>query len=182
MPSSGTRGAMRRIMFLYSRVLDVLLVGTVAILILPVSLQIFARFTELLPRYIWTEELSRFLLVWMIMIGAMLAVREGTHFTVDLFPSLSGRRRAALDIFSGVFVLIFALVFIWYGWEFTWSARYRISELAELPLWLIHLAWPIAGVTWLVFQAERMWDDVQVLRTGIETRPGLGGPTAQGPV
>jgi hypothetical protein len=44
---------------------------------------------------------------------------------------------------------------------------------------MIHMAWPIAGVTWFVFQAERMWDDFQVLLTGIETRPrfdSLGGP------
>jgi TRAP-type C4-dicarboxylate transport system permease small subunit len=180
MPPTGTRGILRRISAIYSRILDALLVGTVAILILPVSLQIFARFTDWLPRYIWTEELSRFLLVWMIMIGAMLAVREGTHFIVDLFPSLHGRARAAFDLVSGVFVLAFAIVFIVYGWEFTSSAWFRISELAELPLWLIHIAWPIAGVTWFVFQAERMWDDVIVLRTGIDTRPpppgaGLGG-------
>lgn len=176
MSPAGPRGILRRITFAYSRFLDLLLVGTVAILILPVSLQIFARFTEFLPRYIWTEELSRFLLVWMIMIGAMLGVREGTHFTVDLFPSLRGRARAALDIVSGVFVLIFACVFIVYGWEFTDSAWFRISELAELPLWLIHLAWPIAGVTWFVFQAERMWDDFVVLRTGVESRPAQYGP------
>jgi TRAP-type C4-dicarboxylate transport system permease small subunit len=182
MPPSDARGILRRITFIYSRFLDMLLVGTVAILILPVSLQIFARFTELLPRYIWTEELSRFLLVWMIMIGAMLAVREGTHFTVDLFPSLHGRTRAALDLVSGVFVLAFAMVFIVYGFEFTDSAWFRISELAELPLWLIHIAWPISGVSWFVFQAERMYDDFQVLRTGIETRPPPHGTDLGGAV
>jgi TRAP-type C4-dicarboxylate transport system permease small subunit len=181
MPHPGTRSIMRRVTAAWSRLLDVLLVATVAILIIPVALQIFARFTELLPRYIWTEELSRFLLVWMIMIGAMLAVREGTHFTVDLFPSLHGRARAALDMISGLFVLVFAIVFVVYGWEFTDSAWFRISELAELPLWLIHIAWPIAGITWFIFQAERLWDDLAVLRTGIDTRPAPPG-AAQGPV
>ncbi|PZW38987.1 TRAP-type C4-dicarboxylate transport system permease small subunit [Humitalea rosea] len=168
MPPSGAREFLRRFNTLYSRVLDVLLILTVAVLLLPVTMQIFARFTELLPRYIWTEELSRFLLIWMIMIGAMIGVREGTHFTVDLFPSLKGRTRAALDIFSGIFVLIFAMVFLVYGWEFTDLAWYRISELAELPLPMIHLAWPVAGATWLLFQGERMWDDLRVLRHGDE--------------
>jgi len=166
MPSTGARGLLRRITGVYSRFLDVLLVLTVAILIVPVTLQIFSRFTELLPRYIWTEELSRFLLVWMIMIGAMVGVREGSHFTVDLFPSLKGRARSALDLVSGVFVLVFAMVFLVYGWEFTELAWFRISELAELPLPLIHIAWPIAGFTWLLFQGERMWDDLIMLRDG----------------
>lgn len=156
-------GALRRVTAAYSRFLDLLLVLTVAILIVPVTLQIFARFTEWLPRYIWTEEAARFLLVWMIMIGGMVGVREGTHFVVDLFPSLEGRRKAALDILSNLFVMIFAAVFLWWGIEFTDFAWYRISELAELPLWTIHIAWPIAGFTWLVFAGERMWDDVQIL-------------------
>ncbi|MGG5809042.1 TRAP transporter small permease [Falsiroseomonas sp. CW058] len=166
MAPAGARGTLRRITEVYARLLDHLLVVSVALIILPVSLQIFARFTDLLPRYIWTEELSRFLLVWMVMIGAMVGMREGTHFNVDLFPGLKGRAKAAADILAGVFVLAFGAVFLWWGIEFTDFAWFRISELAELPLWLIHIAWPIAGFTWIVFQGERMWDDIQALRRG----------------
>ena len=164
MSQHATRGAFRRATFLYSRFLDVLLVLTVLILIIPVTLQIFARFTELIPRYIWTEEAARFLLVWMVMIGGMIGIREGTHFIVDLVPSATGKFNAALNLVAGSFVLVFAFIFLWYGIEFTEFAWFRISELAELPLWLIHIAWPIAGVSWLLFQGERMWDDVQILR------------------
>ncbi|WP_137177429.1 TRAP transporter small permease [Roseomonas sp. AR75] len=167
----GARGLFRRILFFYAKLLDLLLVLTVALIILPVTLQIFARFTDWLPRYIWTEELARFLLVWMIMIGSIVGVREGTHFTVDLFDNLRGRTKAAMDILAGLFVLLMAIVFIVYGWEFTDTAWFRISELAELPLWSIHIAWPIAGVSWLLFQGERMWDDLQVLRHGERKLP-----------
>lgn len=166
MPHTGPRGVLRRINAAYAQLLDILMVISVAIIIIPVALQIFARFTELLPRYIWTEELSRFLLVWMVMIGAMVGIREGTHFNVDLFPSLKGRAKAAADILAGIFVLIFGAIFLWWGIEFTDFAWFRISELAELPLWLIHIAWPIAGFTWIIFQAERMWDDFLILRDG----------------
>ena len=116
------RAALRRTLDVYVRVLNALLAATVAIIVIPVSMQIFARFTELFPRYIWTEELSRFLLVWMVMIGAMVGVREATHFTVDLFGDLRGRTRAAMDLAVNICMLIFALVFIVYGWEFTDSA------------------------------------------------------------
>jgi TRAP-type C4-dicarboxylate transport system permease small subunit len=158
------RGAFRRATFLYSRFLDVLVVLTVVILIIPVTLQIFARFTDLIPRYIWTEEAARFLLVWMVMIGAMIGVREGSHFIVDLFPSATGKFKAVLDIIANVFMLVFGAVFLWWGIEFTDFAWFRISELAELPLWTIHIAWPIAGFSWLLFTGERMWDSIQVLR------------------
>ena len=163
---SARPGLFRRAAAGYARLLEMLLVATVVIIIIPVTMQIFSRFTEWLPRYIWTEEASRFLLVWMVMIGAMIGVREGTHFTVDLFFNLKGRTKAAMDILAGLAVLALAMIFVIYGWEFTSTVFYRISELAELPLWLIHMAWPIAGVTWLVFAGERMWDDVQILLRG----------------
>lgn len=147
----------------YSRLLSWLLVATVVILIVPVSLQIFSRYTQLLPAYIWTEEMARFLFIWMVMIGAMVGVREGAHFDVDVWPQLRPRAHAALQLVSGFFILVFALVFVWAGYEFTRFAWNRISELAELPLWTIHIAWPFTGATWLVFQGEHMWDAAMVL-------------------
>ena len=147
----------------YSWLLSWLLVISVAILIVPVSLQIFSRYTALIPSYIWTEEMARFLFIWMIMIGAMIGVREGTHFEVDLWPRLKPRAEAAVRLMASVGVLIMALVFVWAGIEFTRFGWNRTSELAELPLWMIHIAWPVTGFTWLAFVGEQMWDNLRVL-------------------
>jgi len=147
----------------YARLLSWLLALTVAVLIIPVSLQIFSRYTQLIPAYIWTEEMARFLFIWMVMIGAMVGVREGSHFEVDVWPELGAKASAALQLAAGVFILLFAFVFLWAGWEFTRFAWNRVSELADLPLWMIHVAWPVTGLTWFVFQGERMWDAALVL-------------------
>ena len=149
-------GAWRRFTAAYATFLTWLLAASVAILVFPVSLQIFSRFTELLPHYIWTEEMARLLFVWLIMIGTMIGLREGTHFIVDVFPSATGRFGAALSLIGLVASLVFAIVFVWYGIEFTRFGWNRTSELADLPLWIIHVAWPITGVTWLVFLGEHL--------------------------
>ena len=150
----------------YARLLSWLLVATIAVLVIPVSLQIFSRYTALIPSYIWTEELARFVFIWAIMLGSMLGIKEGTHFIVDLWPRLPPRAGALLDLVGNVCVFVFALVFVWYGIEFTQFAWGRISELAELPLWLIHVAWPVAGFTWILFGGERVARDVSILITG----------------
>ena len=155
--------AWRRLNAAWAKVLSWLLIVSVAILIIPVSLQIFSRFTSLLPHYIWTEEMARFLFVWLIMIGAMLGVRDNTHFIVDVWPVLSAKASAILNLVAISMFLVFALVFVWSGIEFTQFGWNRISELAELPLWLIHIAWPIAGVTWLAFLGEHLVDNWRVI-------------------
>jgi len=152
----------RRFTALYHRFLSLLLVISVAILVVPVALQIFSRYTALIPSYVWTEEMARFLFVWTIMIGAMLGVRESTHFEVDIWPRIGRRGEAAIKLVASLGVLALALVFAWAGIEFTRFAWNRISELAELPLWLIHVAWPIAGFTWLVFLGEQMLDNLRI--------------------
>lgn len=157
---------MKTLIRLYHRLLTWLMVGTVAVLIVPVSLQIFARFTQLIPAYIWTEELARFLFIWMVMLGAMIGVREGTHFEVDVWPELGRRANALLRIVSHVFVLVFALVFIWWGIEFTRFGWDQLSEIAELPMWTIFVAWPVAGITWALFLGESFVTNFRILREG----------------
>ena len=52
---------LRKAIEYYARLLRWLLALAVGILIFPVSMQIFSRYTELIPSYIWTEEMARFL-------------------------------------------------------------------------------------------------------------------------
>jgi TRAP-type C4-dicarboxylate transport system permease small subunit len=165
-PAPRRRGAYDLLAATLARILCVLVALAVGILVIPVSLQVFSRYTALIPHYIWTEEMARFLLVWMIMLGAMLGVREGGHFVVDVWPELGPRPKATLDLFANLCVGAFALVLLWWGWEFTDFAWFRISELAELPLWLIHIAWPISGAVWLVFLAGPIAASIRTLATG----------------
>ena len=159
----------RRFTGAYARLLEVLLALSVASLILPVTLQVISRKTSLIPHYIWTEEMARLLFIWTILIGAMVGVRESTHFEVDVWPVLRRRVEAATRILSRLGVLALAIVFIWAGIEFTRFAWWRTSELADLPLWLIHVAWPIAGITWIVFLGEQLWSELCILLGGTET-------------
>jgi TRAP-type C4-dicarboxylate transport system permease small subunit len=154
---------MKRLIEAYHRLLTRLMVATVAILVVPVTLQIVARYTHLIPSYIWTEEMSRFLFIWMIMLGAMIGVREGTHFEVDIWPELGRRANAALRIVSHLFVLVLALVFLYWGIKFVEFGWYQESELAELPMPFIFVAWPLAGATWLVFLGQIFLDNVRIL-------------------
>ena len=155
--------AWRRLTQAYASLLSVLLAITVGLLVIPVSLQIFSRYTELIPSYIWTEEMARFMFIWTIMIGAMIGVRESTHFEVDVWPEMAPRGAAVARLLGRLGVLMAALVFVSAGIEFTRFAWKRTSELADLPLWWIHVAWPVTGVSWLIFLGEQVLDDLKII-------------------
>lgn len=160
---TGAPGLWRALTAACHKLLSVLLCISVLVLVFPVTLQIFSRFTDFVPTYIWTEEMARFLFVWMVMIGAMVGVRESAHFDVDLWPPGRPRLRAAINLVTRLAILAFALTFVFAGWEFTEFGWNRISELAEMPLWMIHIAWPLTGFVWIVFLGEQVLDDLRVL-------------------
>ncbi len=161
--SSGRLSLWRRMTAAYSQLLSAVVVLSVGILVVPVMLQIVSRYTDLIPSYIWTEELARFLFIWTVMIGAILGVRDSAHFDVDLLPKLGARADAFMRIVARLGILAIAIVFVTGGIEFTRFAWNRTSELAELPLWLIHVAWPIAGLSWIAFLGEQFLDDLRLL-------------------
>ncbi|TIY02395.1 MAG: TRAP transporter small permease subunit, partial [Mesorhizobium sp.] len=69
---------MTRVLDVIHAALKIVLGVLVGGLLVPVSMQVLSRFTGLIPRYIWTEEIARFCFVWMIMVGAIIAVRDGS--------------------------------------------------------------------------------------------------------
>ena len=158
---------MRRFLQGYYRLLQFLLTLLMMALVVPVAMQILSRYTGIIPRFIWTEEIARFCFVWIIMIGAMIAVRDGTHFDVDLLPrSKRPRVEALARLFVHVAIGVMAVVFLVFGYDFAVLGSRQSSEIAGLPMLSIYIAWPLAGLTWLLFLAERAATDLRILVRG----------------
>lgn len=150
----------------YYTFLKVVLTLLLAILIVPVTMQILARYTGFIPRYIWTEEMARFCFIWIVMVGAMIALRENEHFTVDLLPTFKSDRLNALSLmFVDLATFVMAMIFVVWGWPLVEFGLLQTSEMAELPMVLIYMAWPITGVTWLLFLSERVAGHIKLFRS-----------------
>jgi TRAP-type transport system small permease protein len=153
-------------------ILRVLLTVLMGLLIVPVVLQIASRFIPAMPHFIWTEEVARFCFIWIIMIGATVAVRDGVHFTLDLFaPTGSARSIAIGRLFVHGAMLIVAGIFVWFGYPFTRFGFVQQSELTGLNMAAVHVAWPLAGVLITLFLVEKMSADLALLRKDGRGRP-----------
>lgn len=146
--------------------LKILLTALMALLIVPVTMQIMSRYLGIIPRYIWTEELARFCFIWIIMIGAMIAMRDNDHFTVDLFPiAKSNSAKAISAIFVDLMSFVLAAIFVIWGWPLVKFGLLQTSEMAELPMVFIYAAWPLTGLVWILFLLERTVDNVRLYRS-----------------
>ena len=160
---------MKRLLDAYDRLLRLAITALMGAILVPVGLQIFSRYVGFIPRYIWTEEVARFCFIWIIMIGSMIAVRDATHFDVDVLPKpRTARGRAIARLVVDGFMLVMALVFVRYGYDFAAFGWEQNSELTGINMISIHLAFPLAGVSWVLFLGERIVAAVATLR---ERRP-----------
>ncbi|MGE0313839.1 MAG: TRAP transporter small permease [Lautropia sp.] len=158
---------MRHLLAGLNRLLQWAVTALFAVLIVPVAMQILSRYTSLIPRYIWTEEIARFCFIWVIMLGAMIAVRDETHFNVDLFrPARTRAGKGWSQLLVHFAMLAFALCFVWYGRQFAEEGMMQTSEIADLPMIAIYAAWPLSGLVWALFLAEKLVEDVALIRGG----------------
>ena len=145
--------------------LRVLLGLLIAALSIPVGMQVLGRYVGPFPEYLWTEELSTFIFVWAVMIGAIVAVWDGTHFDVRVIPDA---KRPLLKLLQDGFVLIlitgFALIFAWYGIEYAKFGYIQNSVMMRANMLITHITVPIAGFLWTVFAGYRLFEAIMAYK------------------
>lgn len=106
---------------------------------------------------IWTEELSRYAMIWLSFLGASLAFRRGGHIAVQFgLERMSPRIRSAV-IFIGCLAVIFMLcVLAWKGWEMTNRVARQRSPAMSLSMFWPYLAIPVGSVLMIYHQAVLM--------------------------
>jgi len=97
----------------------------------------------------YTEELARFLLVWVGLLGAAYALGRGMHLAIDLLPRPDGPLTRLTDTVSTVAVALFALAVMGVGgWNLVRLTLLleQTSAALRLPLAWVYLVLPTSGV------------------------------------
>ncbi|AXI48197.1 C4-dicarboxylate ABC transporter permease [Sulfitobacter sp. SK012] len=149
--------------------LRILLGCLMASLAIPVGMQVISRYTGIIPTYLWTEELATFIFVWVVMIGSMVAVWDGTHFDVVITPdAMSPLGQLLQKSVVYVFILIFAALFAWYGIEYAKVGSIQSSMMLRANLLWIYISVPLAGTIWAIFSGYRLYEAFAAYRTSKE--------------
>ena len=133
--------------------MDSILKGVLAVLMAVMVLDVlWGVFT----RYImgaqspWTEELARFLLIWIGILGAAFASGKRLHLAIDILPSsLEGNRKRLLENGINMIILLFAVAVLLIGGSrlvFVTSKLGQVSTSLDLPLAVVYAIVPISGL------------------------------------
>ncbi|WP_121610687.1 TRAP transporter small permease [Mesobacillus foraminis] len=122
-----------------------------SILIVLSILTVVIVFTQVVMRYVlggsltWSEELARYLFIWMIYMGISYGVQKGKHLGVDAFPMMFEKKgKAVIEIIASLSFLLFAVVISYYVFDITLRVT-RESAALELPMGWVYAA-PVVGM------------------------------------
>ena len=165
-PANLPQNIIQRALESFCQLLRILVGLLIAALIIPVFMQVLARYTGVIPTYLWTEELAKFIFIWIVMIGSMIAVWEGTHFDVRIIKDARSRTGKLIqDGFVLLMVLVFALLFARFGIDYAKFGSIQTSVMMQVNMLWVYITVPLAGFVWAVFAAFRLWQTVTTYRS-----------------
>ncbi len=131
-----------------TRGLELLIIATMALLVVDVVWGVFSRYA-LGGQTKWTEELARFLLVWVALLGGALAFRSKAHLGVDYFVNqLHPDARRVTAVAAHLVVLFFAGAVLLLGGASVVREALILEQTTPALGWkmgYVYLALPISG-------------------------------------
>lgn len=140
---------------------EYLLFGMGFSMALVVAVQVFCRYV-LNQSLFWSEELARFLLVWLTFLGASSAYYRRVNPGVDfIYAKLPQLLKKISSIFTHLASMALFIVMIIYGCKFAWFVRLQISPALQIPKWIILSILPISGVILMIHAAGFLFAELK---------------------
>jgi TRAP-type transport system small permease protein len=153
-----------------SRIMDKTLSYVVAILLIAMSLAVFGN---VVCRYFldfslgWYEEISRFLLIWIVFLGAVVALVRGDHLSIDLLSAIFSYRVCRMFAVLTDVLLLAALAVMFQG---AWSMAIDslesgwVASSVPIPYGWVYMVGPVSAALMFVQTLIKTTGDIRTLK------------------
>lgn len=147
---------MKRIL---DKTLGSFLVLLMVLMVLAVLWQVFSRYIMNSPSSV-TEELSRYLFIWIGILGAAYASGQQIHLAIDILHSkLNDINRVRLRIFINLLIIFFSLTVLVIGGANLVYVNYDLGQSSaalNIPLSYVYLVVPLSGILVIIYKINEI--------------------------
>lgn len=149
-----------------NRIVGYILAAMLGIMSILIIVQIFTRFVIEYPLH-WTEELARYLMVYLVFLGAAIALRNNRLIAIEaLTQALSPFLQRVLKIVVMAFTIGFAIILIVQGFEIVQAISMQKSAGLRIPMSIPYLAIPIGAILMVINAFAVLFDPNNVTEEG----------------
>ncbi len=129
-----------KILRVIRRINEAIIVVLFAVMATVVFIQVIARYIFNAPPS-WSEEIARYLQVWLVMLASAICMQRGQHITItyitDLLPAYLER---ALGVLMNLVVIVYLLIVVRYSGELMKAASLQRTPATNLPMLAVYLS------------------------------------------
>jgi TRAP-type C4-dicarboxylate transport system permease small subunit len=160
-----------RLKTVIDKVIGFILICMMTFLVCCVTWQVFSRYVLQMPS-IMTDEMARFLLIWIALLGSAYVVGLQKHLNIDLvLLYLSGKARSLANLIINLLIGVFSLVVVVIGG--IWLVRNvlasnQMASAMQFPIGYIYLILPFSGIIMVFYSLYFSAENIAALRQGID--------------
>lgn len=160
-----------------NKILEILGTVTLGIMTILVVYQVITRYVFNAPSP-FSEALSQYLFVWMIMFGSAYVYGSREHLTIDLLKDkFSPKLNMIVEVIANICLFAFILlVCVYGGWKYTASQVNRIDPSLHISMAILYTSVPFTGVITLYYAVYNCISSIRDYQQGKrESGDPLGG-------
>lgn len=142
-------------------IINLVLIFLMVILVISVMLQVWTRYVTQRP-LAWTEEVSRYVFIWISMLGGAIAVRDKSHLSIDdLVNKLPQIQRKIVGLGVNLIIAVFFIIMINSGFILHTVTSDQPSVILRIPMSIMYISAPIGAFISLLFLLDNSYDDIK---------------------
>ena len=100
----------------------------------------------------WTEEMSGMLMIWVVMLGGVVAERDRAHLTIPfLMEMLPGKLRRVIAVLVALLSIALLLYMAWLGYRLAEMAQFKVTQILKVSWFWIDLAVPVGALATAIY-------------------------------
>lgn len=141
-PQQGS--TLHRLVTLLQRIEDGILISILLVMIMLATAQLVMRNLGI-GGFTWADPLLRILVLWVGLVGAMIATRQNKHISVDIASKyLKDKLKIGTGAVTDIFTLLVSATIAWHAFRFVYFEIGSGREVAGIPVWVFESIIPIA--------------------------------------
>ncbi|WP_394149581.1 TRAP transporter small permease [Vibrio maritimus] len=159
---------MNKLITIMNKVLSLFCISLSSVLVICVSWQVFSRYVLNAPST-FTDEVARFLFIWVGLMGAAYTLGQKRHLAIDLLAMKiehDGVKHNRLKLLVNLISTTFASVIMVYGGGklmLKTLATGQVSPALGIEMGMVYAAIPLAGAFMVIYLAKDIVDNVAAL-------------------
>lgn len=136
-------------------------------MVLIVFIGVVARYAMHNP-FVWTEELSRFLMIWMVLIGMSVVTRNRENLSVEfLVLKLPLVVQRIVKFINEILILYFLYILTVEGFQMAVKAKMQVAPSLGITMFYPLLCIPVGGILTMIQLGFQMLIDILFLKSKI---------------